>query len=81
MSSVSWVRFLPEPADFQIHYNGPEDITIDYTAESPYECGKYQVILKTVFVKCIINPYRFFCWLKAEIVAKLKYIMAMARRK
>ncbi|ETV95354.1 hypothetical protein H310_11243 [Aphanomyces invadans] len=55
ISSITWLRFLPGPCDFQIQYSQPDEETIDYSAASAYEC--------------------------AEIVAKIKYIQEMHKRK
>ncbi|KAH9094055.1 hypothetical protein Ae201684P_016671 [Aphanomyces euteiches] len=55
ISSITWLRFLNDPCDFQIHYSQPDEETIEYTAASAYEC--------------------------AEIVAKIKYIQEMNKRK
>ncbi|RHY83677.1 hypothetical protein DYB37_001486 [Aphanomyces astaci] len=65
ISSITWLRFLPGPCDFQIQYSQPDEETIDYSAATAYECGTH--------VSMLI--------LSTEIVAKIKYIQEMHKRK
>jgi hypothetical protein len=73
MSSVEWVRFMQDPSDFQIYFKDSiEEIVTDYTADSPFECGRcYSRVQQS-------SPHVWWC-VAAEIVAKLKYILS--RRK
>ncbi|RHZ23214.1 hypothetical protein DYB31_002320, partial [Aphanomyces astaci] len=65
ISSITWLRFLPGPCDFQIQYSQPDEETIDYSAATAYECGTLVSMLM----------------LRTEIVAKIKYIQEMHKRK
>ncbi|KAF0714247.1 Aste57867_3962 [Aphanomyces stellatus] len=73
ISSITWLRFLNGPCDFQIHYSQPDEETIEYSAGSAFECGtlreKYGSVLMTIGFGV------------AEIVAKIKYIQEMNKRK
>ncbi|RQM11985.1 hypothetical protein B5M09_001409 [Aphanomyces astaci] len=45
ISSITWLRFLPGPCDFQIQYSQPDEETIDYSAATAYECGTHASML------------------------------------
>ncbi|OQR99815.1 hypothetical protein ACHHYP_04329 [Achlya hypogyna] len=51
ISSITWLRFLTDPCEFQIHYSQPEEETIDYTAESAYECA--EIVAKLMYIRDI----------------------------
>ncbi|OQS00219.1 hypothetical protein THRCLA_06129 [Thraustotheca clavata] len=51
ISSITWLRFLSDPCDFQIHYSVPEEETIDYTAETAYECA--EIVAKLMYIRDI----------------------------
>ncbi|EQC38912.1 hypothetical protein SDRG_03870 [Saprolegnia diclina VS20] len=51
ISSITWLRFLTDPCDFQIHFSQPEEETIDYSAESAYECA--EIVAKLMYIRDI----------------------------
>lgn len=80
---------MTDPSDFQIYFKDSlEEIITEFTAESPYECGTFDMCyffhlcstlaLITECATAVFDDSRLAPF-AAEIAAKLKYILS--RRK